>query len=84
MPAITNNQAAWIPKEKARVEVGPGLTPNPAENEVVIEVSYAAVNPTDWKVSIPNPNNLHLINKVSHIDARCPLLPHALPLDFRS
>lgn len=30
------------------VEDGP--TPEPSENEVVIKVSYAAVNPSDWKV----------------------------------
>lgn len=53
MSPITNNEAAWIPAEKAQVEVGPGPIPNPSENEVVIEVAYAAVNPTDWKVRFP-------------------------------
>lgn len=51
MSPIINNQAAWIPTEKARVEVGPGPVPNPKENEVVIEVAYAAINPADYKVS---------------------------------
>lgn len=51
MSPIINNQAAWIPTEKARVEVGPGPVPNPQKNEVVIEVAYAAINPADYKVS---------------------------------
>lgn len=50
MPSITGNEAAWIPQAKGTVAVGPGPTPDPAANEVVIEVAYAAVNPTDWKV----------------------------------
>lgn len=46
------NEAAWLPTTNARpVQVGPGPTPNPADNEVVIKVAYAAVNPADWKVS---------------------------------
>ncbi|CZR68146.1 related to oxidoreductase [Phialocephala subalpina] len=50
MAQITNNKAAWIPFEKAKyLEVGPGPTPDPGENEVVIKVAYAAVNPSDWK-----------------------------------
>ncbi|TVY45894.1 Dehydrogenase [Lachnellula subtilissima] len=49
MTKITDNKAAWLPFEKApAMEIGPGPTPNPAENEVVIKVAYAAVNPTDW------------------------------------
>lgn len=52
MIQITGNKAAWIPFEKAKdLEVGPGPKPNPTENEVVIKVAFAAVNPTDWKVS---------------------------------
>lgn len=51
MSTITGNEAAWIPFEKAvAMEVGPGPTPAPGENDVVIEVAYAAVNPTDYKV----------------------------------
>lgn len=51
MTKITDNRAAWLPKEKATaMEVGPGPEPNPADNEVVIKVAYAAVNPVDWKV----------------------------------
>ena len=51
MAHITENKAAWLPKERAAAtEVGPGPTPDPGENEVVIEVAYAAVNPTDYKV----------------------------------
>lgn len=53
MSYISGNIAAWLPTEKAAaVEIGPGPTPDPAENEVVIEVAYAAVNPTDWMVGI--------------------------------
>ncbi|KAJ5788364.1 Dehydrogenase [Penicillium paradoxum] len=46
-----SNEAAWIVTEKARpfkVEAAP--EPHPLENEVVIKVAYAAVNPTDWKM----------------------------------
>jgi NADPH:quinone reductase-like Zn-dependent oxidoreductase len=50
MSSVTGNEAAWIPAEKARCEVGPGPLPKPAENEVVIEVAYAAVNPIDYLV----------------------------------
>lgn len=52
MPSITSNEAAWIPTEKAICEVGPGHVPKPTENEVVIEVVYAAVNPIDYLVRI--------------------------------
>jgi len=53
MSPITGNRAAWIPFEKATaMEVGPGPSPDPSESEVVIEVAYAAVNPTDWKVRV--------------------------------
>lgn len=48
------NQAAWQPKARTRsLRVGPGPIPSPNEHEVVIKVAYAAVNPTDWKVSKP-------------------------------
>ncbi|ATZ50911.1 hypothetical protein BCIN_06g03810 [Botrytis cinerea B05.10] len=50
MSPITNNQAAWIPTAKGQVKVGPGPVPSPKDNEVVIEVAYAAVNPVDWKL----------------------------------
>ncbi|TAQ87226.1 hypothetical protein B7494_g4450 [Chlorociboria aeruginascens] len=51
MATLFNNQAAWLPTERARaVQVGPGPKPNPGELEVVIRVAYAAVNPTDWKM----------------------------------
>jgi NADPH:quinone reductase-like Zn-dependent oxidoreductase len=49
---ITGNVAAWLPYEKApAMQIGPGPTPNPGENEVVIEVAYVAINPTDHLVS---------------------------------
>ncbi|TVY83659.1 Dehydrogenase orsE [Lachnellula suecica] len=51
MAHITENLAAWITAEKSPVmEVGPGPTPIPGDNEVVIKVAYAAVNPVDWKI----------------------------------
>lgn len=50
------NQAVWAPSPNSRVlEVGPGPTPNPTENEVVIKVAYVAVNPADWKVRLSSP-----------------------------
>lgn len=48
---ITDNQAAWQTAATTRpLKVGPGPTPDPAENEVVIKVAYAAVNSCDWNV----------------------------------
>lgn len=45
------NYAAWLQAEKANpLVLGPGPTPDPSENEVVIKVAYAAVTPADWKV----------------------------------
>lgn len=45
------NEAAWITSAKAKpMQVKPALAPTPGEKEVVIKVSYAAVNPVDWKV----------------------------------
>jgi NADPH:quinone reductase-like Zn-dependent oxidoreductase len=45
------NRAAWLQEEKANpLVVGAGPTPDPSEDEVVIKVAYAAVNPLDWKV----------------------------------
>ncbi|APA08882.1 hypothetical protein sscle_04g036520 [Sclerotinia sclerotiorum 1980 UF-70] len=58
MSPITNNQAAWAPTENAKLEVGPGPVPDPKENEVVIEVAYAAVNPMDWKIHDHDPLSL--------------------------
>lgn len=46
------NDAAWIMTEKAKeFEVKEGPVPNPAAEEVVIKVAYAAINPSDWRVS---------------------------------
>lgn len=48
---ITGNRAAWqTAAEKRPLEVGPAPNPDPAENEVVIRVAYAAVNSCDWNV----------------------------------
>lgn len=48
---ITGNQAAWQTAAETRpLEVGPAPDPNPAENEIVIRVAYAAVNSCDWNV----------------------------------
>ncbi|EED24597.1 alcohol dehydrogenase, putative [Talaromyces stipitatus ATCC 10500] len=48
MSQIIGNRAAWVKEKGARpLEVGPGPIPNPAENEVVIQVAYTAINPVD-------------------------------------
>ncbi len=53
MTKISDNKAAWLPAEQApAMEVGTAPTPIPEENEVVIKVAYAAVNPADWMVRI--------------------------------
>ncbi|KAJ6102527.1 alcohol dehydrogenase [Penicillium sp. IBT 16267x] len=50
MPPFVN-EAAWLQSANSRsLQVGPGPAPNPSENEVVIKVAYAAVNPVDWKL----------------------------------
>jgi NADPH:quinone reductase-like Zn-dependent oxidoreductase len=51
MSTVFKNEAAWIVAEKARpMEVGSGSIPKSTENEIVIKVVYAAVNPTDYNV----------------------------------
>ena len=53
MSDTLENYAAWQPFAEARclsIKLGPDQN-EPAENEVVISVSYVAINPSDWKVS---------------------------------
>lgn len=50
MPSFIN-EAAWIASAKSKpLQVGPAPAPIPEENEIVIKVAYAAINPVDWKV----------------------------------
>jgi NADPH:quinone reductase-like Zn-dependent oxidoreductase len=52
------NEAAWQTAASVKpFEISPGPNPDPAENEVVIKVAYAAVNPVDWKASTIITNN---------------------------
>ncbi|KAJ5408943.1 alcohol dehydrogenase [Penicillium cosmopolitanum] len=50
MPSFIN-EAAWIASAKSKpLQVGPAPAPIPEENEIVIKVAYAAINPVDWKL----------------------------------
>lgn len=46
----TKNQAAWIPKPKAQLEVGTAPYPVVGPDEIVIRNHAVAINPVDWKV----------------------------------
>ncbi|KAK5056098.1 hypothetical protein LTR84_012651 [Exophiala bonariae] len=47
------NYAAWIPSEKARLEVGTSPFPtHVAADEIVIKNHAVAVNPVDWKIQV--------------------------------
>ncbi|KAH8697538.1 putative zinc binding dehydrogenase [Talaromyces proteolyticus] len=51
MTTIVDNEAAWLESFKGYpLKVGPGPKQEPAEDEIVIKVAYAAVNPLDWKL----------------------------------
>jgi NADPH:quinone reductase-like Zn-dependent oxidoreductase len=53
MSSNFKNEAAWIEAEKANpLVVGPAPITSPGENEVLIKVAFAAVNPTDFKVGL--------------------------------
>lgn len=83
MTQITDNKAAWLPFEKApALEVGPSPIPNPADNEVVIKVAYAAVNPTDWIVRL-SLFELCRSPAYSYLDARPTLCPPTIPFHNR-
>lgn len=74
MTQITDNQAAWQPFEKSSYyKVGPAPAPIPTENEVVIKVAYAAVNPTDWKVTTLPEKRIEIFNDTVLVP-RCPIL----------
>ncbi|KAK3683402.1 chaperonin 10-like protein [Podospora appendiculata] len=42
------NTAAWLPKAKARLQVGPAPYTPPGENELVVKTGAVAVNPVEW------------------------------------
>lgn len=76
------NEAAWQTAPDSKTfEIGPGPTPNPSEDEVVIKVAYAAVNPVDWKASIPTPIPIP-IQALTNPAPRIPIRP-TLPIHLR-
>ncbi|KAK3320580.1 zinc-binding dehydrogenase [Cercophora scortea] len=42
------NTAAWLPKAKAPLKVGPAPYTPPGENELVVKTRAVAVNPVEW------------------------------------
>lgn len=49
---LPRNQAAWQTAANAKpFKVGPGPDQDdPADDEVVIQVAFVAINPSEWKV----------------------------------
>ncbi|HEY2277170.1 MAG TPA: zinc-binding alcohol dehydrogenase family protein [Streptosporangiaceae bacterium] len=45
---IPTNQAAWINRKHARLEVGPAPYTPPGDDEIVIRNHAVAINPLDW------------------------------------
>lgn len=72
-----HNEAAWqtAPDSKS-FEIKPGPAPNPSEDEVVIKVAYAAVNPVDWKVSTTTPFSIPLTDPAPRVPIRPTLSIH--------
>ncbi len=64
------------------LKIGPGPTPDPQDDEVVIKVAYAAVNPTDWGVRIERSKSLQRLTAYS-LDARYAIPRRALPFYLR-
>lgn len=52
MPAIENNQAAWLTAATTKpLKIGPGPDHTKLEaDEVLIQVAAVAINPSEWKV----------------------------------
>lgn len=46
----TANSAAWIPAEKAPLQVATAPFPDVGDHEVILENRVVAVNPVDWKI----------------------------------
>jgi len=44
------NQAAWLRKEKTKLEVGPAEIGKPGRSQVLIRNKAVAINPVDWKM----------------------------------
>lgn len=52
------NYAAWIPQEKAQLEVAEAPFPEHGDGELVIRNRVVAVNPVDWKIQTNGGFNL--------------------------
>ena len=48
--APQENQAAWLTAPGERLEVGSAPTPQPESDEVIIQVAYIGIAPSEWKV----------------------------------
>ena len=44
------NRAAWIPREKAQLEVAKAPLPECGDDNLLVQVHYVAINPVDWKI----------------------------------